>query len=129
MSINVVLALGFDPWLITTRAPTWRSEGHIVISAESVEEAILLFKAGDFDMVLLGQFFPVKHRERLTFLIRATGSRTPMVCIPNSSLDSDFLADLSLRNDPSELLAGIVEFVANKGRLPMLREPVHQNEF
>jgi len=35
------------------------------------------FKVGDFDLVLLGSSIPAEHKERLTGLVRTSGSRTP----------------------------------------------------
>jgi len=67
MSVTVALAVGVDPCLLVANNPVWKSAGYVVISAGSVEEAIRHFKAGDLDMVLLGQFIPAEKREKLTF--------------------------------------------------------------
>ncbi|MGA3101839.1 MAG: hypothetical protein ABSD61_08260 [Terracidiphilus sp.] len=67
MSVTVALAVGVDPCLLTADNPVWKSAGYVVISTGSVEEAIRHFKAGDFDMVLQGQFIPAEKREKLTF--------------------------------------------------------------
>jgi len=54
MSLTVVLAVGLDSWLLATRSISWRSAGYFVVSAGTIREAIEQFKAGDFDLVLLG---------------------------------------------------------------------------
>ena len=117
MPINVVLAVGLDSWLLENQRTAWKSAGYFVISAESVKEAISHFKAGDFDLVLLGHSIPVETRERLTFLIRSTGSRTPVVCIGDSCSDCNSFADATFENDPNQLLTGIGELLATKARM------------
>jgi hypothetical protein len=127
MPITVVLAVGVDRWLLMKNDPVWTSAGYIVVSADSVEEAIGHFKAGDFDMVLLGQLIPAEKRERLTFLIRSLGSRVPVASIAKSSADCDTFADATLGSDSSDLLAGIGELIAKKASTPLLRTIVHRN--
>jgi DNA-binding NtrC family response regulator len=127
MSITVVLAVGLDSSLLSNQDSAWKSAGYIVISTWSIREAIEHFKAGDFDLVLLGQSIPVESRERLTYLIRASGSQVPVVCIAGSSGDCDSFADATLRNDSSELLAGMGELLASKARIPAVRAMVYGN--
>jgi hypothetical protein len=59
------------------------------------------FKGGDFDLILLGNL-PVESRERLTFLVRSSGSRVPVVCIREFGHDS--FADATVRCEPDHLL-------------------------
>jgi len=59
----------------------WRSAGYFVVSAYSIGEAINLFNDGDFDLVVLGDSVSIENRQRLTSMIRASGSQTPMACI------------------------------------------------
>ena len=117
MPLTVVLAVGLDSWLLATHCVVWRSAGYIVLSASSIREAIDHFKAGDFDLVLLGDSISPENKERLTFLIRASGSRTPVVCIANSSMDFASFADATLRNDSSALLTGMGELLEEKARM------------
>jgi DNA-binding NtrC family response regulator len=116
MSLNVVLAVGVDSWLLATHSTVWRSAGYIVLLAGSVREAIDHFKAGDFDLVLLGHSLSVESKERLTLLIRATGSRTPVVSIATPPGDCDFFADATIRNDSNALLKGMGELLAKESR-------------
>jgi len=87
MPLTVVLAVGLDPSLPTAQNAVWKSAGYIVISVGTIKEAIDHFKAGDFDLVLLGNSISLENKERLTFLIRSSGSRTPVVCIANLAED------------------------------------------
>lgn len=85
MVTSVILAVCLDPMFPGAEGATWRSAGLVVLAANSIKEAINHFKAGDFDMVRLGRSIPVDARERLAFLIRATGSQVPVICIADSS--------------------------------------------
>src|ERR1022692_797192 len=104
MPVTVVLAVGLDSWLLATKTRVWRSAGYFVVSAESIGEAIDLFNDGDFDLVVLGHYISIENRERLTSLIRASGSQTPVAFMGNSSRDSDWFPDSMLKNDSSTLL-------------------------
>jgi hypothetical protein len=114
MSIIVVLAIGLDSALLKTQSPLWRAAGYVVNVAGSIREVIDHFKAGDFDLVLLGSSIPIENRERLTFLIRSLGSHVPVAFIAESSGDSDCFADATLRTAPKELLTGMRELVARR---------------
>jgi DNA-binding response OmpR family regulator len=121
MPLTVVLAVGLDSWLLATHSMVWRSAGYIVLSAASIREAIQHFKTGDFDLVLLGDSISKENKERLIFLIRTAGSRTPVVSIANASGDFDSFADATLKNDSSVLLAGMGELL--EGYAEMRRAP------
>jgi len=71
----------------------WQSAGYFVTWTNSIREAIEWFRVGDFDLVLLGGSIPLESRERLAFLIRASGSNTPVVSIVDSSADCDAFAE------------------------------------
>ena len=58
-----------------THTRVWRSAGYIVVSADSIGEAIDHFNAGDFELVVLGDSISIESRQRLTSLIRASGSQ------------------------------------------------------
>ena len=117
MSQKVVLAVGVDSWLLATHSVAWRPAGFVVLSALTVRDAFDDFKAGDFDLVLLGQSLSVESKERLTFLIRSSGSRTPVVSIANPSAVCDSFADATIRNDSKALLQGMGELLAEESRL------------
>ena len=119
METIVVLAVCLDPLLPGTQGAVWSSAGYVFLAANSVKEAINHFKEGDFDLVLLGPSSPVDARERLTFLIRATGSHVPVVCIADSPGRYDSFADATFEPDSSELLTGIGELLKNKAKLRM----------
>ena len=114
MPLTPVLAVGVDPSLLATQMPVWQSAGYLVTSAESIREAIVQLKDGDFDLVLLFHSIPPESRERLTFLIRSSGMRVPVVCVADSSSGYDSFADATIRNEPDNLLRDIGELLASR---------------
>ena len=107
MPVTVVLAVGLDSWQLTAQSPVLRSAGYVFISVMSIRDAIEHFRAGDFDLVLLGHSIPMAEKEKLTRLIRAAGSRTPVVCIAQSPGDSIRFADATLEGEAGALLGGM----------------------
>jgi CheY-like chemotaxis protein len=120
MSLTVVLAVGLDSWLLAAHSTVWRSEGYIVIAADSIQEAIDQFRGGDFDLVLLGDSIAFENKKRLAFMIRASGSQTPVISIADSSANGDAFADATLNNDARALLKGMSELIAAKARPPAI---------
>jgi CheY-like chemotaxis protein len=107
MSLHVVLVVGFDSWLLTLQASALKSAGYIVVSAVSIKEAIDHFRAGDFDLVLLGHSISLEHKQRLTFQIRKSGSTTPVACIADHPREYAAFADATLEDESSALLTGM----------------------
>ncbi len=126
MPLIVVLAVGMDSWKLTTESPAWKSQGFIVISAGSINEAIDHFRAGDFDLVLLDQSISPESSERLTFLIRAAGSLTPVVCLAGTSCDSRAFADSTLGNDSNQLMDSMKELLTKKAIVREAQTPAHE---
>jgi DNA-binding response OmpR family regulator len=114
MQIIVVLAIGLDSTLLKAQGSLWKAAGYIVNVAGSIRDAIDHFKAGDFDLVLLGDSIPEENRERLTYLIRSLGSHVPVAFIAESSGDCDRFADATLRTEPKAMLTGMRELVARR---------------
>jgi len=118
MPLTVVLAVGLDSSLLAGQSSVWQSAGYFVTSTWSIREAIGHIREGDFDLVLLGHTIPADNRERLTFLIRASGSRTPVVYITDSANHRDSFADATIRNEPTSLLQSIGELMAKRANMP-----------
>jgi hypothetical protein len=59
--------------------PAWQKLGFTVTSVNSIQEAIYQFRYGDFDLVILGDDLSAEKKERLMFLLRASGSKVPVV--------------------------------------------------
>jgi hypothetical protein len=116
MSLKVVLAIGVDSSLLDIQSSAWKTSGYIVTFAWSIKEAITHFRYGDFDLVLLGHSLPAESRERLTFLIRASGSQVPVACIAESSRGCDGFADSILNGGPTQILEEIEALMAGRAR-------------
>ena len=123
MAVTVVLAVGLDPWMLMAQDSLWRSEGYIVIPTQTVRDAIDHFKAGDFDLVLLGHRVPAESREQLAFLIRKSGSQIPVVSVTNSAGGYDAFADATLIDEPNALLEGIGRLLTGPAIIPSAKVP------
>jgi len=121
MSIRVILAIGVDSSLLETQSSAWKSSGFIVTFAWSIKDAITHFRYGDFDLVLLGYSLPAESRERLTYLIRASGSQVPVVLIADSSSDCDRFAEATFKVDPTHILKEIEELMVSQAMRPASR--------
>jgi CheY-like chemotaxis protein len=118
MSLTVVLAVGLDSWKLTAQSSLLRSAGYVVVSAHTIRDAVEHFKAGDFDLVLLDHSISVETKDRLTFLIRASGSQTPVVSVVYPSVDSHPFADAT---ESVAMLTGMGELLAKTARMPEVK--------
>jgi len=123
MTLAVVLAVGMDSSLLASQRPVWQSAGYHITAPGSIKEAMVQFWVGDFDLILLGHSIPFENRERLTFLIRASGSRKPLVCVTDLPGDHESFADATIRNEPDHLLQVIGELLANRTKTPAVAHP------
>lgn len=87
MPLVLILAVGQDPSVLSTRCSILRSAGYLVRSSSSITEALDLFEDPDFDLVLLCHSIPVQDRDRLTRVIRSAGSRIPIYTVASASGD------------------------------------------
>jgi hypothetical protein len=83
-----------------------------------MKAAIDDFQEGDFDLVVLSHSLPMASRERLLSLIRASGSRVPVVCTTDSFGDFDSFADATVGKEPHELMREIGKVLTNQVRGP-----------
>jgi CheY-like chemotaxis protein len=88
------------------------------MSAYSLKEAVDRFVTGDFDLVLLDNSLPTKDRDRLTCLIRLSGSRIPVASVAPEQGRYDFFADATLESDPNKLLMGMRSVLLKTARVP-----------
>lgn len=118
MMRGTVLTVGFDQSLMMNRMLVLRSAGYVVIQATSLEEAACLFQAGDFGLILLCHSVPAADRERLTTLIRSSGSRIPIISIAGSLGECDAFANATLEDGPNKFVAGIREVLVKTAKTP-----------
>jgi hypothetical protein len=83
---------------------------------ESIREAIVQFRDGAYDLILLGHSIPIESRERLAFLIRTSGSRIPVVCFADSPFGHDSFADATIRNKGDDLPLVVQELLPARSR-------------
>jgi hypothetical protein len=93
MALTVVLAVGWNPWLLAAHDSAWRAAGYIAVPTSSIAEAFHHFKGGDFDLVLLGSGISHQEREILTRQIRETGAKAPVIDTGDLPDDFDSLKD------------------------------------
>lgn len=74
MSVGLLLTVGDNPTHLDNLDSLVRAAGHIVESASSINYAVHLFLAGDFDLIVLCHSLSLEQRARLTAAIRASGS-------------------------------------------------------
>jgi DNA-binding response OmpR family regulator len=117
MRVTVVLAVGVDTEMLEAESALWRSKGYFFLSAQTIQEAITHLHAGDFDIVLLDDSISLDKRERLVFLIRASGAQTPIVCMGDRPSECESFADATFGNDFRELFDGIRELLKQQHQL------------
>jgi hypothetical protein len=118
MPTAVILCVGVDLSLSRSESRVWQSAGYRMTAVGSIRDALDYIRYGDFDVVLMGDSIRLGERERLTFLIRASGSRVPVVCVTDSSSDRASFADATVTSDPSKLLQCIGELLTAQAEKP-----------
>jgi len=118
--LTVILAVGLDRSLLGARAQALKSVGYIVKSALSLKEVVDCFSAGDFDLVILCHSIPAKDRERLTCLLRASGSRIPIISVSGSGkpYECDAFANATLQDNPDTFLIGVRGVLLKAAKAP-----------
>ena len=111
--------------MLATHSLTWRSAGFVVLPAATMRDAFEHFRTGDFDLVLLGHSVPVESKERLTFLIRSSGSRTPVVSIANPPGDCHLFATATVKNESEAMLECMGELLAESSNLHLVQTPLY----
>jgi hypothetical protein len=121
MLLRVVLAVGVDSAMLTAHIAEWGAAGFVVLPVTTMSEAFEHFRTGDFDLVLLGHALSVESKERLTYLVRSSGSRTPVLSIADSSGNCDPFASATVRNDANSMLQCMGELLAAESKLHLVR--------
>jgi hypothetical protein len=125
MRITVVLAVCMDSWQLAAERSMWNSAGYFFVPATSIRDAMNHFKAGDFDLVLLGHLLSAEDKERLTRSIRACGSSTQVVSIAGPQSNYDYFADATLRCDSGDMSMDMRKLLDGLTRVPPPRIVVY----
>ena len=128
MSQTLVLSVGWDPMILHTRNLLLQSAGYIVVSAMSMKDAVHLFQDGDFDLVILCNSISTRDCERLRCLIRASGSRIPIVCVAEAVPgDHKAFAEAHLDEDPVAFLRTLEDVLSKHAKVQLAGVSVAHN--
>jgi CheY-like chemotaxis protein len=117
----LVLSIGLDSRVLDTRALILRSVGYTVLTAMSVKEAVPLLQSNDFDVIVICHTLPTKDCERLVSLVRASGSRIPIVTVSGSAFGQQSVsADATLDKEPVAFLREMGEVLRSHGQTQVL---------
>jgi CheY-like chemotaxis protein len=116
MPLTLILSVGSNSSLFRARSLVLQSAGYTVVSSFSIREAAGCFLNGDFDLVLLDDSLPTKDSDRLTCLIRASGSLTPVVSIALPDGYVNHFAHARVESDPNTLRIGVKRALANAAK-------------
>jgi len=89
MTLSIILAVGGDPIILSTRSAILHSAGYLVRSACNVADSMQLLENTDFDLLLLCHSVPLLDRERLIRFVRSIGSHIPIYAVAPTSPDFD----------------------------------------
>jgi CheY-like chemotaxis protein len=117
MSETLVLSVGFDALVLSARERVLRTAGYFVVSAASIKGAFHLFQEGDFDLMVMCNTIPARDRERLTCLIRVSGSRIPIASISSTKTEKMVFPEATVEENSVEFLAGIKRLMAKRFEL------------
>jgi CheY-like chemotaxis protein len=107
MKTKRILTVGSDTSLLRARSVILQSAGYATVPVFSIAEAADSFLASEFDLILLDSSLSVRGKDRLTSLIRASGSFTPVVSIAPLCGRENSFADVTVEGDPGNLRAGV----------------------
>jgi CheY-like chemotaxis protein len=102
-----ILTVGSESCLLAARNVILESAGYTTVMASSLTEAAKAFQRSDFHLVLLDNSFPAKDHDRLVCLIRASGSRIPIISIVEQRSHRNPFADEIVESAPDKLRTGI----------------------
>jgi DNA-binding response OmpR family regulator len=111
----VILNLGHDLSLLSTRHMVLQSAGYLVESTSSIARALKSLHEGGFGLVVVCHSLSDGERTYLKENIRQTGSAMPMIFLSAANAPDDSRsASVSSGSEPSELLHKI-EVVLRQG--------------
>ena len=110
MSNIISLSVGKDPVLLETRNKVLRSGGYSVVSSASSTEALRVFLAGDFDLVILCHSIPKSERQALAKAVHDHSPKTTVVVISAGLPVPEPPADATIESGPQQLLQELPKF-------------------
>ncbi len=117
--MRVILAVGCDSMIQTTRISVLQTGGYLVKSACSATEAFYRFCEDHFDLVVLCHSVPDPDRESLVRQLRLLGSSVPILCVlPMDGRVPETFGEVTVSGRPGELLCA-VDRALHKAAAPM----------
>jgi DNA-binding response OmpR family regulator len=114
MPLRLLLSVGADPELMKIRSLILLNAGYAVRDATSVRQALKVFEAGDFDLVLICHSIREQERLQLIEAIRVTSSSAKIIVIRQTTANSAVLADETVHSldGPEALLNAVAHTLA-----------------
>lgn len=94
---HVLLSVGSEPDLLLLRNQVLRGAGYYVNSQTNIDEALRVFRRGDFDLVIMCHSVPEADKVKLITAIRKSRPSTPIVIVRRDG-ESTSLADGSVHS-------------------------------
>jgi DNA-binding NtrC family response regulator len=115
MRTFVLLSVGSDPDLMKTRSLVLLKAGYTLRDAMTIDEALTLFKQGDYDLVVICHSIPEPERLKLITAIRASSPSAKIVVIRKDGELSAKVADETVHSldGPEALLKTVAHSLGN----------------
>lgn len=111
MHTYLLLSVGSDPELMKVRTLVLLNAGYAVRQAVSAADAVKIFKAGDFDLVVLCHSIPEKERLSLIAAVRDVSPSVKIIVVRKDGELSSKLADETVHSldGPEALIEAVKE--------------------
>ncbi|MEO8726200.1 MAG: hypothetical protein ABI383_08755 [Acidobacteriaceae bacterium] len=107
----VALHVGADAMLLSTRTDVLRRTGLRIVPASSVPEAVRMFLAGDYDLVIVCHSVPADSRRALTNLVHSHSSSVPVILVTIVP-EQDLFVDAIVDGEAAKLVAEIPQILS-----------------
>jgi CheY-like chemotaxis protein len=115
MSNFLVLSVGSDARILDARERIFQSADYVVVSAMSIKEALYLLRGGDFDVIVLCHTVSTEDCQRLTSIVRASGSRIPIVSVASRGPGEEkSITDAVFDKDPAEFFRSLEDVLTTQ---------------
>jgi DNA-binding response OmpR family regulator len=102
-----LLSVGYDKYLMHSRALVLRHAGFIVDEAFNLNGALGVVKADSIDAIILCHTIAKEEQVRLIAAVREVKKLLPIICINATNFDLSPSGCINAYNDPAKLLNAI----------------------
>ena len=115
MQTHLLLSVGSNPELMKLRSLVLLKAGYALREAMDTTDAVKIFKAGDFDLVIICHTIPERERLALIAAVREERPSAKIIVIRKDGELSGKLADETVHSlDGAEALLGTVAHALDK---------------